>query len=100
MHSPSLLPVFRSFWLLALLLMILVGLTHLSIGQVGAFQPNTKAVFRHPTMSQLAAPSVGTPSTLMEPRILVSPLEFYVEHSPAPDKSIETLTIENQGSSV
>lgn len=37
---------------------------------------------------------------MMEPRILVSPLEFYVEHSPAPDKSTETLTIENQGSSV
>lgn len=86
---------YRSFRLLAIIIVVMVGLTHLSLSHVGAFT-TLHGKSSEPVVILQRLPGDET----RPPRILVSPSEFAVEHNPAPDQTEETLIIENQGDSV
>lgn len=101
MLSPSPRPTFRPFWSFAIVLIVVVVLAQISLRQAEAFQTYVKGVTtRINTKPLLVTVPMGNSLALMEPRILVSPLQFYVEHNPAPNKNTELLTIENQGNTL
>lgn len=77
-------------------LLLLVGFTHLSLLQVGAYAPASKGI----GVSTIARTPSPVFLSIMEPRILVTPKSFDIEHNPAPTKSQETLVIENQGNAL
>jgi hypothetical protein len=96
MHRPtSTKPTSHSGRSIGIILLLVLGLTHLSWAQVGA-----ASYAKNRSSRTLLKASISQGLAGMEPRILVTPLEFDIDHNPAPDKTIADMVIENQGSDI